>query len=304
MKIETAVARPFFKLEQAGIDKFMSRIAIRFREEEEFAELNALKVDVPIHEAQVSLKTDPTGLIELISPLEPLEVHLVVTFRDDTRRSSRVLLDCPLREIVEEIPVEVRNLGIDWLGSRGGLMSIYLAKRSRAEKEVGLPWFVGHVLGIKHFGINRTGPGAEFPVEFRSGAEFAADGFHSETAVAVVASQDDLRDLDIESTNIRIYVNDRLRGVMRSTQRSAKGRLMKAAIHSSALEQLLMVVRAAEGDQSLPEKSVGALLVDNVLKHAKKSRDYWRGIDPSDAGKLSGLSQAYCSSVKSMEDVK
>jgi hypothetical protein len=290
-------------MQQQALQDFLNGFSVRFSVDEEFSFARSMKVDFPVHEARVRFRTPDASTLN-VAPLAKEDVFLVAVFRDDSRRISKVVYEVSLQHVQREAEIPINGCGVDWSGPRGGQLSFYLAIKAMRDRLVGLPWFAGQFVACKHISINRSGPGADFPVEFRSGKEFEALGYPSETAIIVSGSPEDLHVADIEDVNIRILVNERLRAAIRSTRRSPRGRLVRSSINAAGVAQLAQLLKQAEEGDELPNPSVGRTLKANLLKALRKDNAFWASFALGDVAMFHALGQARAEMVKVAEEVR
>lgn len=303
MRKETSLVRPFFKMQQDLLQGFVNQIGIRLGSDEDFSAAESIKTDLKIEDARPVLAIPDHTALDL-SPLNAQDFQSVVTLRDDSRRRAGVLVSTPLPEVGRELPLSLQHLGIDYCGPKGGQLSVYLALPNERLAEVGLPWFSGHFVACKHFSINRSGPGKEFPVEFKSTQELEQLGYATDTMLVVHGSPDDLHVTDIEDANLTILVNDRLRAAIRAAKNSPRGRLVRGTLYYAGLAQLVEILKLAEASDPLPAGSIGSTLQKSLARVSKSGKFDWASIDSGEIARLHSVAQARADVLQLAEDAR
>lgn len=145
---------------------------------------------------------------------------------------------------------------------------MFLVQSEDTSRRAGLPHREAQAVALKHFGINKAGPGAEFPIRFASPEELRGLGYGAEATVVVTAAPEDLYEDDLYDARVEILVNERLRAAFASARRSRRHNVVQDNIRSQALAELLFLAKAAG---TLEAGSIGYKLVTRVLR--KQSTD-------------------------------
>lgn len=303
MRKETSLVRPFFKMQQEALQAFVAQTAIRFGPDEDYSVAESLKTDIKPEDTKLALSLADRTELDL-SPLSAEDFQLIIALRDDSRRKACVLFSSSLCDISQEIQLSFVQHGVDYCGPKGGQLSLYLAIPQERQREVGIPWFTGHFVACKHFSINRSGPGKEFPVEFRSSQELERLGYAGDTMVVVHGSPDDLHVDDIEDANLKILVNDRLRAAIRTAKSSPRGKLVRGTLHYSGLVQLVELLKLAEETDALPTTSIGFNLRKSLSKVSKSGKLDWGSINGDEVARIHSLAQARADILQLAEEVR
>lgn len=303
MRKETSLVRPFFKMQQDTLQAYVSQAGIRFGPDGDFTIADSVKTDIKPDDTKLALYLPEQSELN-VSPLTPADVRLVVVLRDDSRRKASVLLNAAVPDVVGEQVLPFQQYGVDFSGPKGGQLSLYIAVPEEREREVGLPWFAGHFIACKHFSINKSGPGKEFPVEFKSAQDLERLGYSGDTMVVVHGSPDDLHVEEIDDANIKILVNERLRGAIRTPKTSPRGKLVRGTLHYSGLAQLVELLKLAEDPDPLPLNSIGFLLRKNLSRASKGSKLEWTSIDANEIARMHSLAQSRAEILQLVEEVR
>lgn len=277
MRTESVTVRPFFELPQ-DVDEHFALTGVRFSEEEDYQSEPSLKVDIAPYEARLMVKLAEELLDVLARWNDRDDWRLTVVLADETKRRSAALASLGIGDLPAsgEVAIPTSNLNISWMGRKGGTLSLFLSLgRDRAGK-IGLPHRLGHVAAMKHFGINKSGPGAEFPVNFLSANDFKERGFPGHSTVLVLGDPGGMNDEKADEMGIFIAINDRLRAAFAHARRSRRANVLQDDIRSQAVAQLLLLAKGLEG---LEPDSVGYKFVKQVLTSVGKAPEDLRSMD-------------------------
>lgn len=267
MRTESVTKRPFFRIPQEVQDAFDS-CAIRFAETEDFDRGPSILCTLPPSEARLEVEPGPR-LEEALADCEWRDQwDFSVVLTDESRRRSRPLAHTSVARLSSSFVVPTSNLPLSWNGRHGGTLSLFLVQTADIPRQVGLPHREAQAVALKHFGINKAGPGVEFPVRFASPEELRSLGYGAEATVVVTAAPEDLHEDDLYDARVEILVNERLRAAFASARRSRRQNVVQDNIRSQALAELLFLAKAAG---KLEAGSIGYKLVTRVLR--KQSTD-------------------------------
>lgn len=261
MRTESVTKRPFFHIPD-DIQVAFGTCAIRFKESEEFEIGPSILCLTPPNDARLEVELGPR-LQEVLVDCELRDGwDFSVVLTDESRRRSRALVRRAVRELAASIVVPTANVPLSWTGPHGATLSLFLVQSSDTQKQSGLPHREAQAVALKHFGINKAGPGAEFPVRFAPPAELRKLGFGTEATVVVDAEPDDMHVDNIQEFSGEILINERLRAAFASARRSRRQNVVQDNIRSQALAELLFLAKAS-GD--LANGSIGYKLVTRVF---------------------------------------
>lgn len=272
MRTEKIIARPFFRI-PSMLESLWAKCGIRFSENRDFTDSEAIIVSTPIHEACLELSL-PTDLLDCLSDLDSIhEWSLSVVLTDETRRKSAELYRLKLDDLGDEVvKVPHRNHGLSWGGKHGAKVSAYLWQDRDRVPEPGVPHRYGHIVAMKHWNLNRHSHGAEFSVNFYTPQQFEEAGFAKSTAAVFKGDADALLDPEGDSAMLEIWVSEHLRAVFGSDATSAEA--VRTAIKSQLVAQVLTILRphSAELDEEPDEgRSLGKRFVKRTLKSRAKA---------------------------------
>lgn len=298
MRTETLTLRPYYRLPEHIFDA-LNDCAIRFSNDEEFDASAAQKVSIAPFEAQLELRVPDALLAHLGDLPSDDKWEWAVVLVDDSRRRSQLLQSTSVLSTLSSgvVSVPTSNLNLSWMGRKGGTISIYLALSCEIDQTLGLPSKRGHFASAKHFGINRTGPGEEFRVEFWPASEFESNGFSRQTTVVVSGDVGYLTETNPEDNGLIIAINERLRAAFAHSRRSRHANVLQDNIKSQAVAQLLIM---AQDQEDLEPESVGYKMVRQVLKSVRKTPSNLREMTPS---QVFEAAQVFCGLTESASKV-
>lgn len=261
MRTETITKRPFFRIPDE-LQAAVQACGLRFAGAEDFDSGPSITCSIAPHEARLELDLGT----DLLATLSSLEWHdhwdFCLVLADESRRRSKCLLRVPITDLRPTLPVPTSNLSLSWMGRHGATLSIFIVQATDSAKVPGLPHREAQAVALKHFGINKAGPGADFPVCFASPELLIKEGFSADTTVVVTAEPEDFNAHSIDETSVRILINEKLRAAFASARRSRRQNVVQDNIRSQALAELLFLAKAAG---ELEKGSVGYNLVTRVF---------------------------------------
>jgi hypothetical protein len=298
MRTESTTVRPFYGLPHE-VEEAFQLVALRFSEDEEFQSERSLKVGLEPHESQLAVLFDETAVAKLKEWHDLPNWDVVVCLADESRRLSNLLCTVAATTVTNTpiLSVPTRNLNVSWSGRKGGTLSLYMTLQRDRSSSPGLPRSHGHIAAMKHFSINRTGPGSEFPVDFWSAEQITEAGFPAESTVLVVGDADGLSESEPEEMQLRIVINDRLRAAFAHDRRSKRANVLQDTVRTQAVTQLLLL--AKEFDE-FEDDSVGAQLVKRVTGAAGRELSSLSGIGDVH---IAVLAQVFCKLTESSAKV-
>lgn len=289
MRTESITCRPYFGI-PTELTEYFEYLSVRFDPDEDYDDGRSVKVGIPTFDATLELQFDRSLQNILLGIDRPEDWTLTVVLADETKRESKVLSQAKVTDLDTDgvLHVPTKNLSISWSGRDGATLSIYLALNTNRKLINGMPNKYGEIAAMKHFSINRSGPGAEYQVEFWSDNEMIARGFPSGTTVAVSGVPDDLREENAEELNISFAINDRLRSAFATSRRSRKFNLIQDTVKSHALAQLVLMARDAG---ELSASSVGYKLLKKI---GIVKNEPFVNLEHKDISVLVAHAQVYC----------
>lgn len=262
MRTERIIARPFFKVPSV-IEVLWAKCGIRFSDNRDFNDSEAVSVLTPVHEADLEMRLSH-DLLDFLSDLDAVhEWSLSLVLADETRRRASELHRLKLDTLVDDVvKVPQRNHGLSWNGRHGAKISAYLWQDRDRQAEPGLPYRYGHIVAMKHWNINRQSHGAEFAVNFYTPEQFQAAGFARSTTAVFKGDADALLDPDGDSAMLEVWVSEQLRAVFGSDGDPAEA--VKASIKSQLIAQVLAILGPYADE--LEVGSLGETFVRKVLR--------------------------------------
>jgi hypothetical protein len=289
MRTESVTVRPFFNV-PLTIACSLADAGIRFVPDEEFQIEPAVKVALEVHETELQIQL-PSRSLEVMKEFElSPRLQLDCVLADETRRISRLLGSVALKDVSQTgiLSIPTQNVAIGWNGRKGGCLSVFLALSEEGEAVVGLPHRYGQILSMKHFSINKSAPGSEFPVEFWAAERFEKEGFNRKASAVVIGDPEALTEMSSDDVTIQIGINEKLRSAFAHARRSRRANVLQDSVGSLVVTQLLMMAKTVE---VLDEKTVGHRMVKQVLAASGKQASSLAQMTDS---QIVAAAQVYC----------
>lgn len=248
MRTETVTVRPFFDLSSAIADLVGKCVlVVEVGGERSRYPEKSIEISLDPSEVTLSVEFDENLLGNVLDAQESGAWRLAAILTDDTRRRSDLLKDVELRVAAPSFAIGRPQSKASWSGRNGGVLSILVYFGERAEPRPGRPFRRGHVLAAKHFSINKSPIGVDFPVRFVSPKSLRELGYPEDTVVVVRGSAEQLWAEKVEDTDLQILVHERMRPAFHAARVTKRQRQIVESVKFLALLQLAEMARSVEG---------------------------------------------------------